>query len=67
MVTVGIAVVLGVIGVIYAWPIDPLVPLLAPVAEVAARIGLEGTREVGYLCLFSSSCLLIAGSLLPGI
>ena len=67
MITVGIAVALGVIGLVYAWPIDAVIPLLAPVADVVARVGLELNRELGYLCLFASSSLLVVGSLLPGI
>jgi hypothetical protein len=67
LVTVGLAVALAVIGFIYAWPLDGLIPLLAPVADVLAGIGLNLNREMGYLGLFASGCLLVAGSLLPGI
>jgi len=67
MITVGVAVALGVIGVVYAWPIDGLISVLAPVADVVAGFGLVLDREMGYLSLFASSCLLVAGSLLPGI
>jgi hypothetical protein len=67
LITVGIAVALAVVGLVYAWPVDAVVPLLAPVADAVAGIGLVLTREMGYLCLFASSCLLVAGSLLPGI
>jgi hypothetical protein len=67
MVTVVVAVALAAVGVVYAWPIDALLSIMAPVADAAGRIGLELNREMGYLCLFASSCLLIAGSLLPGI
>jgi len=67
MITVGLAVALAVVGVILAWPIDPLVPLLAPVADVAKGFGLALSPETGYLCLFGSSTLMVAGSLLPAI
>jgi hypothetical protein len=67
LVTVGIALALAAVGLVYAWPIEGLVPVLAPVADLAAQIGLVLDRELGYLCLFASSCLLVAGSLLPGI
>ena len=67
LVTVGLAVGLAVIGFIYAWPLDGLIPLLAPVADALAGIGLDLNREMGYLGLFASGCLLVAGSLLPGI
>ena len=67
MVTVGLAVALAVVGVILAWPIEPAVSLLAPVADVARGIGLALNAETGYLCLFASSALLVAGSLLPAI
>ena len=67
LVTVGLAVALAVIGFIYAWPLDGLIPLLAPVADVLVGIGVNLNREMGYLGLFASGCLLVAGSLLPGI
>ncbi len=67
MITVGIAVALGVIGVVYGWPIDGLISAFAPVADLAGSFGLALDREMGYLSLFASSCLLVAGSLLPGI
>ncbi len=67
MITVGLAVALAVVGVILAWPIDPLVSLLAPVADVAKGFGLALNAQTGYLCLFGSSGLMVAGSLLPAI
>jgi len=67
LVTVGLAVALALIGFIYAWPLDGLIPLLAPVADVLVGIGVNLNREMGYLGLFASGCLLVAGSLLPGI
>lgn len=67
MITVGLAVALAVVGVILAWPIDPLVSLMAPIGDVTKSFGLGLTPETGYLCLFGSSGLLVAGSLLPAI
>lgn len=67
MITVGIALALGVIGLIYAWPIDLLVPILDPVTDALATIGLTMGRELGYLCMFACPSLLVVGSLLPGI
>ncbi len=68
LVTVGVAVALAVIGVAFALPVDAAMPLLEPVLDpVAAAIGLGLDAELGYLCLFLSAGLLVAGSLLPGI
>jgi hypothetical protein len=67
MVTVGLALALAVVGVILAWPIEPALNLLAPVADVTKSFGLALDAQTGWLCLFASSALLVAGSLLPGI
>ena len=67
LITVGIALVLGAIGLVYAWPIDGLVPILAPVTDALASVGLTMDRELAYLCLFACPSLLVVGSLLPGI
>ena len=67
MITVGVALALAIVGVILAWPIEPLVSLLAPVGDAAKELGLALDAQTGYLCLFGSSGLLIAGSLLPAI
>lgn len=67
LVTVGIALVLGVIGFVYLWPVDPLLPLLEPVKSALAGIGLKLDRELAYLCLFACPTLLTIGSLVPGI
>ena len=67
LITVGIALALGVIGLIYAWPIDGLVPTLQPVTQVLSSVGLTMDRELAYLCLFGCPSLLVVGSLLPGI
>ena len=67
MITVVIAVVLGAIGLIYAWPIDGLVTVIAPITDIIASYGLTMDRELGYLALFACPSLLVVGSLLPGI
>jgi hypothetical protein len=67
LVTVALAVALAVIGFILAWPVAPLLPVLAPVTDLVAGFGLTLNREIGYLGLFASGCLMVAGSLLPGI
>jgi hypothetical protein len=67
LVTVGLALALAAVGVILAWPVEPLVGLLAPVADITTGFGLGLDQQTGYLCLFGSSALLVAGSLLPGI
>ena len=67
LITVAIALVLGAIGLIYAWPIDSLVPVLAPLDQLLGTIGLSMDRELAYLFLFACPSLLVVGSLLPGI
>ena len=67
MITVVIAVALGVVGLAYAWPIDALVNVLQPLTDVIASYGLTIDRELGYLALFACPSLLVVGSLLPGI
>lgn len=67
LITIVIALVLGAIGLIYAWPIDSLVPVLAPLDQLLGTIGLSMDRELAYLFLFACPSLLVVGSLLPGI
>jgi hypothetical protein len=67
MVTVVLAVVLAVVGVVLAWPIDSLVSALAPVGDLLAPFGLALDRQTGFICLFASPALLVVGSLLPQI
>jgi hypothetical protein len=67
LVTVGIALLLGALGPIYAWPIDGLASILEPVTNQLATVGLAMDRELGFLCLFACPSLLVVGSLLPGI
>ena len=67
MVTVALAVALGVIGLSLAWPVTPVLSLLSPVADAVKGFGVAFDAQLGWLCLFLSSALLVAGSLLPGI
>jgi hypothetical protein len=67
LITVGIALALGVIGVVYAWPIDALTPILDPVAAALSSIGLTLDRDLAELMLFACPTLLVIGSLVPGI
>ena len=67
MITVVVALALGVVGLVYAWPIDSLVTMLQPLTDLIASFGLTMDREMGYLALFACPSLLVAGSLLPGI
>ena len=67
LITVGIALALGIIGFITVWPVDPLVPLLEPVRAALGSVGLTLDRDLGDLCLFACPTLLVVGSLLPGI
>ena len=47
--------------------ISASVALLAPIGDITQSFGLAPDSQTGYLCLFASSALLVAGSLLPGI
>lgn len=67
LVTVALALALAVIGVALAWPVDPLVALLAPVTGPIAAAGIPMDQTTGTIALLASSGLLVAGSLLPGI
>ena len=67
LITVAVAVVLGVIGFVFAWPVEGLVPLLDPVRDLLGMVGLTLDRELAYLMMFACPTLLVVGSLLPGI
>jgi hypothetical protein len=67
LITVVIALVLGIVGVVYAWPIHSLVAVLDPITSVLSSVGLSMDRDLGYLFLFACPTLLVVGSLLPGI
>ena len=67
LITVVIALALGVIGFAVVWPVDQLAPLLDPVNSALGTVGLSLDREIGYLFLLACPSLLVVGSLLPGI
>ena len=67
LITVGIALAIGAIGLVYAWPISSLVPILDPLTDILGSVGLAMDRELAYLFLFACPSLLVIGSLLPGI
>jgi hypothetical protein len=67
MITILVAIVLAIVGVIYAWPLDVVLNVIAPLTNSAASLGLNLGREFGFLLLFLSPSLLVVGSLLPGI
>jgi hypothetical protein len=67
LITVIVALALGVIGFVVLWPVEPLVPLLGPVRDVLGTVGLTLDRELASLALFACPTLLVVGSLLPGI
>ena len=68
MITVVLALALGAIGLAFALPIDQAVAVLDPVLDpVVSSVGLALDRELGYLCLFLCSGLLVVGSLVPGV
>ena len=67
LITVVIALVLGVIGFVFLWPVAPLVPLLDPIRDVLHAVGLTLDRQLASLALFACPTLLVIGSLLRGI
>jgi hypothetical protein len=67
LITVVVALVLGVIGFVMLWPVEPLLPLLDPVRQVLGAVGITLDRDLANLVLFACPTLLVVGSLLPGI
>ena len=67
LITVVIALVLGVLGFVFLWPVAPLVPLLDPIRDVLGAVGLTLDRQLASLALFACPTLLVVGSLLRGI
>lgn len=67
LITVGVALVLGIVGFVVLWPVDPLLPVLEPVKAALGAVGLTLDRDLAFLCLFACPTLLAVGSLVPGI
>ena len=67
LITVVIALILGVIGFVVLWPAEPLVPLLNPIRDVLGAVGLRLDRQLASLALAACPTLLVVGSLVRGI
>ena len=67
LITVAIALALGIVGLAVAVPIDALQPVLGPASDVLAQVGLTLDQELAFLMLFACPTLLVIGSLVPGI
>ena len=63
LITVVIALVLGVIGFVFLWPVEPLVSLLNPIRDVLAAVGLKLDHQLASLFLAACPTLLAVGSL----
>jgi hypothetical protein len=67
LITVVVALVLGVIGFVFLWPVEPLVPLLDPIGDVLAVVGLTLDHQLASLALAACPTLLVVGSLVRGL
>ena len=67
LITVVIALILGVIGFVFLWPVEPLVPLLNPIRDVLAAVGLKFDHQLASLALAACPTLLAVGSLVRGL
>lgn len=67
LITVVIALILGVIGFVILWPVEPLVPLLNPIRDVLGAVGLKLDHQLASLALAACPTLLAVGSLVRGI
>ena len=67
LITVVIALILGVIGFVFLWPVEPLVPMLNPIRDVLGAVGLKLDRQLASLALAACPTLLAIGSLVRGI
>ena len=67
LITVVVALVLGVIGFVFLWPVEPLVPLLDPIRDVLGAIGVTLDRQLASLALAACPTLLAVGSLVRGL
>ena len=62
-----VAVVLALVGIVLAWPIESIAGALTPLEAFLQPIGLGLDKETGFLFLLLSPVLLVVGSLLPQI
>ncbi len=67
LITVVVALVLGVLGFVFLWPVEPLVPLLDPIRDVLGAIGVTLDRQLASLVLAACPTLLVVGSLVRGL
>ena len=67
LITVVVALILGVIGFVFLWPVEPLVPVLNPIRDVLGAVGLKLDRQLASLALAACPTLLAVGSLVRGI
>ena len=67
LITVVIALILGVIGFVFLWPVEPLLPLLNPIRDVLGAVGLKLDHQLASLALAACPTLLAVGSLVRGI
>jgi hypothetical protein len=67
LITVVIALILGVIGFVFLWPVEPLVPVLNPIRDVLGAVGLKLDHQLASLALAACPTLLAVGSLVRGI
>ena len=67
VITVVVALILGVIGFVFLWPVEPLVSLLNPIRDVLAAVGLKLDHQLASLFLAACPTLLAVGSLVRGL
>ena len=67
LITVVIALILGVIGFVVLWPVEPLVSLLNPIRDVLGAVGLKLDHQLASLALAACPTLLAVGSLVRGL
>jgi hypothetical protein len=67
LITVVIALILGVIGFVFLWPVEPLVPMLNPIRDVLGAVGLKLDHQLASLALAACPTLLAVGSLVRGM
>ena len=67
LITVVIALILGVIGFVFLWPVEPLVSLLNPIRDVLGAVGLKLDHQLASLALAACPTLLAIGSLVRGL